>query len=142
MGEILKGCVTMEEYISKQRAKDLMGCCLASAKANYKDETSVFKKEQFKHYAETIEAMIDVVGSVEAADVQPVKYGKWEETHISLVKYIPEDKKEEGHSFYMAELKCSCCERYNAVTFALTLNKPDFCQLCGARMIKDGDFKC
>lgn len=70
-------------------------------------------------------------------DVKPVKRGKWEETHISLCKWIPEDEKEEGHSFYMAELKCSCCGRYNAVTFALTLNKPDFCQLCGARM--DGD---
>lgn len=72
-------------------------------------------------------------------DVQPVKHGKWEENHISLVKYIPEDEKEEGHSFYMAELKCSCCKRYNAVTFALTLNKPDFCQLCGARMDSDDD---
>lgn len=73
-------------------------------------------------------------------DVQPVKRGKWEETHISLVKYISEDEKEEGHSFYMAELKCSCCERYNTVTFVLTLNKPDFCQLCGARMdLKDGE---
>lgn len=70
-------------------------------------------------------------------DVQPVKHGRWEEIHISLCKWIPEDEKEEGHSFYMAELKCSCCERYNAVTFALTLNKPDYCQLCGARM--DGD---
>lgn len=79
------------------------------------------------------------IKDIKTADVQPVKHGKWEETHISLVKYIPEDKKEEGHSFYMAELKCSCCERYNTVTFALTLNKPDFCQLCGARMIKDGD---
>lgn len=85
------------------------------------------------------ECDIDVIQTAPAADVQPVKHGKWEETHISLVKYIPEDEKEEGHSFYMAELKCSCCKRYNAVTFALTLNKPDFCQLCGARMIKDGD---
>ena len=77
------------------------------------------------------------IKDIKAADVQPVKHGKWEETHISLCKWIPEDEKEEGHSFYMAELKCSCCKRYNAVTFALTLNKPDFCQLCGARM--DGD---
>lgn len=75
-----------------------------------------------------------------SADVQPVKHGMWIETHISLCKWIQEDEKEEGHSFYMAELKCSCCERYNAVTFALTLNKPDFCQLCGARM--DGDEEC
>lgn len=72
-------------------------------------------------------------------DVQPVKHGRWIETHISLCKWIPEDEKEEGHSFYMAEMKCSCCERYNTVTFALTLNKPDFCQHCGARM--DGDAK-
>ena len=69
--------------------------------------------------------------------VQPVKHGEWEETHISLVKYIPEGEKEEGHSFYMAEMKCSCCKRYNTVTFVLTLDKPGFCQLCGARM--DGD---
>ena len=72
------------EYISKQRAIDFMGCCLVSAKANYKDETSVFKKEQFKHYAEAIEAMIDVVGSVEAADVQPVKW-------ISVKDRLPDD---------------------------------------------------
>lgn len=74
---------------------------------------------------------------IPSEDVQSVKHGRWEKTHISLCKWIPEDEKEEGHSFYMAELKCSCCERYNAVTFVLTLDKPDFCQLCGARM--DGD---
>lgn len=77
------------------------------------------------------------IKDIKSADVQPVKYGKWIETHISLCKWIPEDEKEEGHSFYMAEMKCSCCKRYNAVTFVLTLDKPDFCQLCGARM--DGD---
>ena len=81
--------------------------------------------------------LVDVFAEIPAADVQPVKRGEWEETHISLCKWIPEDKKEEGHSFYMAEMKCSCCKRYNTVTFALTLNKPDFCQLCGTRM--DGD---
>lgn len=85
------------------------------------------------------ECDIDVIKNAPAADVQPVRHGRWIETHISLCKWIPEDEKEEGHSFYMAEMKCSCCERYNTVTFALTLNKPDFCQLCGARMIKDGD---
>lgn len=86
--------------------------------------------------------MIDIMTDkcenyIHTAYVQPVKHGRWIETHISLIKYIPEDEKEEGYSFYMAELKCSCCERYNVKTFALTLNKPDFCQLCGAKM--DGD---
>ena len=88
-------------------------------------------------YLQAIEHATAILGLMPAADVQPVKHGRWEEIHISLCKWIPEDEKEEGHSFYMAELKCSCCERYNAVTFALTLNKPDFCQCCGARM--DGD---
>ena len=79
---------------------------------------------------------------IPSEDVQPVKHGRWEETHISLCKWISEDEKEAGHSFYMAELKCSCCKRYNAVTFALTLVKPDFCQLCGARMDGDTEGRC
>ena len=62
----------MDEYISKQRAKDLMGCCIASAKANLKVETSIFKKAEYESIIKTIESMIDVVGAVEAADVQPV----------------------------------------------------------------------
>lgn len=65
------------EYISKQRAKDLMGCCLASAKAQYKAEKNEFKKSRYGDYISTIQAMIDVVGAVEAADVQPVKRGEW-----------------------------------------------------------------
>lgn len=85
-------------------------------------------------------ALIAVREVPPAADVQPAKHGRWEEIHISLCKWIPEDKNEEGHSFYMAEMKCSCCKRYNTVTFTLTLNKPDFCQLCGTRM--DGDTEC
>lgn len=95
-------------------------------------------RKRGREYCPVME-VIDGIKDLSAADVQPVKCGKWEETHISLCKWIPEDEKEEGHSFYMAELKCSCCKRYNAVTFVLTLDKPDFCQLCGARM--DGDSK-
>ena len=50
------------EYISKQRAKDLMGCCLASAKAQYKAEKNEFKKARYGDYISTI---------------QPVKHGRW-----------------------------------------------------------------
>ncbi len=87
----------------------------------------------------TMAELLDVFADIPAADVQPVNYGQWEETHISLCKWIPEDEKEEGHSFYMAEMKCSCCKRYNTVTFVLTLDKPDFCQLCGADMRGGGE---
>ena len=62
----------MAEYISKERAKDLMGCCLASAKAEYKAAKDEFTKARFGDYISSIQSMIDVVGSVEAADVQPV----------------------------------------------------------------------
>lgn len=108
-----------DEYISKQRAKDLMGCCLASAKANFKSETSVYKKAQFQDYINTIEAMIDVVGAVEASDVQPVKRGYWEEEEPRV-------------------LKCSVCGEYAPMNY-LGQNCIDsrYCPWCGA--IMDGD---
>ena len=120
----------MTEYISREA---VMSKC--DDIWNNADETTQTGVDTIN----TIDEITDFIESLPAADVQPVKRGRWIETHISLCKWIPEDEKEEGHSFYMAEMKCSCCERYNTVTFALTLNKPDFCQLCGARMIKDGD---
>jgi rubrerythrin len=115
----------MYEYISKQRAKDLMGCCLASAKANYKEETDVFKRAKFQCYVETIEAMIDVVGAVEAADVQPVKRGKWN------------IKDNRFHSnIIMNYAECSCCGHTCSTTESEHNN---FCPNCGADMRGDTD---
>lgn len=127
----------MDEYISKQKVLDYLNGYLHSLGEGGAD-TLLFDRGQRRALINSIQDIL----AVKAADVQLVKHGKWEETHISLVKYIPEDEKEEGHSFYMAELKCSCCKRYNAVTFALVLNKPDFCQLCGARMDGDAEGRC
>ena len=98
----------MAEYIEKQRAKDLMGCCLASAKAEYKAAKDVFTKAKFEDYIETIQAMIDVVGAVEVADVQPVKRGRW----IAQLN---------GH------VSCSYCGKEQAFS-------SDFCKHCGADM--------
>ena len=75
----------MDEYISKQRAKDLMGCCLASAKAEYKAAKDVFRKARFEDYMLAMRSMIDVVGSVESADVQPVN--QW----ISAKDRLPDE---------------------------------------------------
>lgn len=99
------------------------------------DTDELYRQGVEDNYSDTIR----LINEMPAADIQPMKHGRWEETHISLCKWIPEDEKEEGHSFYMAEMKCSCCKRYNTVAFVLTLDKPDFCQLCGARMMKDDD---
>ena len=59
----------MDEYISKQRAKDSMGCCLAFVKAEYKAAKDEFTKARFGDYISAIQSMIDVVSSVEASDV-------------------------------------------------------------------------
>lgn len=107
----------MIDYISKQRAKDLMGCCLASAKANYKAETSIFKKADLESTIKTIEAMIDVVGAVEAADVQPIHHGHW----------IPQ-----GDDMWL----CSNCKEniiYSEHESDRT-EKQRYCCRCGARM--------
>lgn len=128
----------MDEYISRETALKKLQMQLLDLEAD-QDKGEYSELCENRGARDALDEAIYDIRTLKSADVQPVKHGKWEETHISLVKYIPEDEKEEGHSFYMAELKCSCCKRYNAVTFALTLNKPDFCQLCGARIIKDGD---
>lgn len=122
----------MGEYISKQDVIDYLNGYLHSL--GY-DNTEMLVNGQRKALINAIQD----ISAAKAADVQPVKHGRWIETHISLCKWIPEDEKEEGHSFYMAEMKCSCCERYNTKTFSLALEKPDFCQHCGAIMMKDGD---
>jgi len=132
----------MNEYIKRKNLVDLVLSklkYLGDARImNEGDEKVLSEIDGYEKALEDVHKLILDKDLIE--NVQPVKHGRWEETHISLCKWIPEGEKEEGHSFYMAELKCSCCKRYNAVTFALTLDKPDFCQLCGARMdLKDGD---
>lgn len=98
-----------DEYISKQRAKDLMGCCLESMKAEYKDAKGGLKKARYGDFISAIQGMIDVVGKVEAADVQPVKRGHWIETDYGM--------------FY------ECSECGNVQEF-----ERNFCYECGADM--------
>ena len=113
----------MADYISKQRAKDLMGCCLASAKAEYKSAKDEFTKARFEDYISTIQAMIDVVGSVEAADVQPVKHGKWESSQRTI----------ETGTVY-----CSNCAIEYYISDLQTVGDCNgivhYCPNCGARM--------
>lgn len=112
----------MAEYISKQRAKDLMGCCLASTKAEYKAAKDEFTKARFGDYISSIQSMIDVVGSVEAADVQPVKRGRW------IYK---------GTVNSWDEMACSCCDGAFSTQDREQILDWEFCPHCGARM--DGE---
>jgi hypothetical protein len=121
----------MDEYISKQRAKDRMGCCLASVKAEYKAAKDEFKKARFGDYISAIQSMIDVIGKVEAADVQPVKHGYWIKQPEKFQIY--EDVINSNYLY-----SCSCCNASDLHSErANNDGEVKFCWRCGARM--DGD---
>jgi DNA-directed RNA polymerase subunit RPC12/RpoP len=86
-----------------------------------------------KKYAEAIartlsEVVPYLLDDSPAADVQPVKRGRW----IDCTFYDPYEKSCEQNFEY----KCSCCGH-------MIYNKPNddnlFCGHCGARMIKDDE---
>jgi hypothetical protein len=62
----------MAEYIEKQKAIKLLDMCMVAAEKRWKEATNPLAKIEFKADKDTIEAMIEVVASVEAADAQPV----------------------------------------------------------------------
>ena len=64
------------------------------------------------------------IESIPAADVQPVKHGKW-------IPHIEEDYIGEGQYGYIELLKCSECG-------TLVPNKRNFYHHCGAKMEVDG----
>lgn len=62
--------------------------------------------------------MRDMINEIPAADVQPVRYGRWVECCNELDK------------------KCSCCNKVHGTIY----EREPFCPNCGARMnLKDGD---
>lgn len=129
----------MADYISKQRAKDLMGCCLASAKVEYKSAKDEFTKARFEDYISTIQAMINVVGSVEAADVQSVKRGRW----ITKAEDYYKAWQDSGRSwddmpYFVTGLKFACSNCFEQFDVnAEGVEKWNGCPLCLVRM--DGD---
>lgn len=73
----------------------------------------------------TLDRITDYIESLPAADVQPVKHGKW--IYVGSVRSWD-------------EIKCSACNSaFSTEDRDLILNW-DFCPHCGARMdLKDGD---
>lgn len=109
----------MVEYIEKQKAIKLLDMCMVAAEKRWKEATNPLAKIEFKADKDTIEAMIEVVVSVESADVQPVKRGRWK--HIAGMNS-----------------KCSECERYFPVQeFDSRPFDINFCPYCGADMRGD-----
>lgn len=109
------------EYISRDLIlRQLNATCLATECNNYNGVRC-----RACAYADAM----DFIDAIPAADVQPVKRGRW----IDCTFYDPYEKSYEQNFEY----KCSCCGH-------MIYNKPNddnqYCGHCGARMdLKDGD---
>ena len=93
----------MGDYISREAVVDA-GYLSDWYISSVGNESPVWTDE---HIDELLNDFLVIPKDTPAADVQPVKHGRWDEVHISLCKWIPEDEKEEGHSFYMVLMQWS-----------------------------------
>lgn len=111
MGEILKGCVIMDEYISREEA-------IKELREVYENEYPTASGD-FDEYAS--HDVPNVLRNMKAADVQPVKRGGW----------IWDSSPEFGNPY--GSYACSECKERQAF-------RENYCPNCGARMdLKDGD---
>ncbi len=107
----------MAEYISKQKVLDYLNGYLHSLG---EDADTLFNRGQRRALINSIQDIL----AVKAADVQPVKRGRW----------IAENRDERGYA------DCYTCSNCNNYTYMYTLMKDcehEYCPNCGARM--DGD---
>jgi hypothetical protein len=103
----------MNEYISR---KDVLKAFKLVAKNQNKDYQ--------RGMQDTIDCLVpEVIADIPAADVQPVKHGRWSECYTDTHHYSG---------------ICSVCGR--ASIKSLTESLYEYCPKCGARM--DGDTEC
>lgn len=108
----------MDEYISKHEAYKML-----------KDKQAAYMQVTVNEAFGTAARMID---QMKAADVQPVKHGRW---YHNTSKYISE------LDAYFIQACCSCCGRYSdKIDGYSQIMSNENCSHCGARMdLKDGD---
>lgn len=129
----------MAEYIEKQKAIKLLDMCMAAAEKRWKEAANPLAKIEFKADKDTIEAMIEVVVSVESADVQPVRYGRW----ITKAEDYYKAWQDSGRSwddmpYFVTGLKFACSNCFEQFDVnAEGVEKWNGCPLCLARM--DGE---
>lgn len=110
----------MDGYIERKKAIELI-------QPHVKPQT-VYGEE----YLQAIEHVTDILTLMPAADVQPVKHGKWIAEN--------QDKKRSIYSVnrgYADRFTCSNCNNYTYTYTLMKVCEYDYCPNCGARM--DGD---
>ena len=99
----------MDEYISKQKVLDYLNGYLHSL-GNGGADTLLFDRGQRRALINSIQD----ISAVKAADVQPVKHGRWISHKIT------------------ASSKCSECNKVFS-------NETKYCPNCGVRMVKEAE---
>ena len=118
----------MDEYIKREEAVKKIKSCIFTAEDAWESG-----------YNTAMAEIMEWIKHIPAADVQPVKHGKWIEKKVCRIKWIPYDDDDVNPDDVdiecMTEQKCSYCKRWTIkFTYHIEL---DYCPLCGARM--DGD---
>ena len=105
----------MAEYLEREEAIRIL--------SNPITMSMCVKLDECKYKRQQRETDLELIKSLPAADVQPVKHGKWEEVH---------------HWFEDIEYSCSVCGCY-ALYKELTKDQicSEYCPNCGAKM--DGE---
>lgn len=106
----------MDEYISREKVLEIV------------NEFNLENRfDSWNDYSE----MHDIISELEAADIQPVKHGRWISTE---------------ELYYNGMTKCSCCNEEYCIEYIWNLQGDlgavNYCPNCGARMdLKDGEEK-
>lgn len=111
----------MTEYIEKQKAIKLLDMCKVAAEKRWKEATNPLTKIEFKADKDTIEAMIEVVASVEATDVQPVD-AKEILRHLDSLMICVGNAYNTSH--YLLESDMVFIEKQEKIIKGLLSNKP------------------
>ena len=89
----------------------------------YIDSEAFERRCMFDSNIEDMQDVIYALRDYPAADVAPVRHGKWAKNKNSIV----------GYFMY----QCSICQKYSGLDDNEWIWKPNFCPNCGARM--DGE---
>ena len=105
-----KKVMTMAEYIEREVLLEAFDHADADVLEDYGDGTS--------RWGFGIENILKVINSIPAADVAPVRHGRWEQTKEWATK---------------AKYRCSVCGREIMSSVKVNIEKYPYCH-CGAKM--------
>lgn len=120
----------MDEYISREAALKKIQMQLLDLEAD-QDKGEYSELCENRGARDALDEAIYDIRTLKAADVQPVKHGRWLKHHAIWI----DQPKIEG---WFVQAKCSECEKWAHVMNPYTKSVDyECCPHCGARMLED-----